>query len=192
MKLVYVAGPFRGPDHWEIAKNIRSAEALALEVWRAGAVAICPHLNTMHFQGAAPDEVWLEGDLEMLRRCDAILMTQDWKRSTGATEELRFAVKNNIDAFFTIDALKDWIKTGVRRNENVLDSRASHPHCDQRVLHAPGECVYCDKYPDHQELRSVWGLNFTGHREPGKLVCPAEQRRPIDLIEAWFGNRRAS
>ena len=59
MKVVYIAGPFRGPNAWEIEQNIRRAESLALEVWRAGAAALCPYTNTRFFQGAAPDDVWL-------------------------------------------------------------------------------------------------------------------------------------
>ena len=63
MKVVYVAGPFRGRDSWEIESNIRRAEALALEVWRAGAAALCPHANTRFFQGAADDGVMIGGGL---------------------------------------------------------------------------------------------------------------------------------
>jgi hypothetical protein len=40
---------------------------------------------------------------------------------------------------------------------------AQFPHCDQRVLHAPGECEYCDRHPDWQALRKAWGIAFTGH-----------------------------
>ena len=71
-KLIYVAGPFRAPNSWEMEQNIRRAEALALEVWKLGLPAICPHANTRFYQGAAPDEVWLEGDIEIMRRCDAV------------------------------------------------------------------------------------------------------------------------
>lgn len=103
MKVVYVAGPFRGPNSWVIENNIRRAESLALDVWRAGAAALCPHANTRFFQGAAPDEVWLDGDLEMLRRCDAILMTKDWQRSSGATKEHEVAVAVSIPVFYAVD-----------------------------------------------------------------------------------------
>ncbi len=36
------------------------------------------------------------------------------------------------------------------------------PHCDARILHPPGVCSYCDDCPELQELRRVWGINFTG------------------------------
>lgn len=63
------------------------------------------------------------------------------------------------------------------------------PHCDQRVLHAPGECEYCDEHPDWQALRFAWGIAFTGY-EPGpdELQCPATVRRPLGKINNWVGN----
>jgi hypothetical protein len=110
MKVVYVAGPFRGANSWEIEENIRRAERLALQVWRLGAACICPHTNTRFYQGAAPDEVWLNGDLEMLRRCDAILMTPDWERSSGARAEHDFALKHNIPVFHDLYELDAWLE----------------------------------------------------------------------------------
>lgn len=111
-RVVYVAGPFRAVNQWEQEQNIRRAEALALEVWRAGAVAICPHLNTANFQGALPDSTWLDGDVEILRRCDAILLTPDWERSVGASAELAFAVSFGLQVLRSIPELELWLGTG--------------------------------------------------------------------------------
>lgn len=63
-----------------------------------------------------------------------------------------------------------------------------YPHCDPRVLHAPGECEYCDSHPDWQELRNTWAINFTGHRLTDRVVCPAEAVRSLHDINAWGGN----
>ena len=109
MKVVYVAGPFRGPHSWAIEQNIRRAEALALEVWRSGAACICPHTNTRFYQGAAPDHVWLDGDLELLRRCDAVLMTPDWSTSSGATAERVTATRLGLPVFYELDSLQAWL-----------------------------------------------------------------------------------
>lgn len=109
MRLVYVAGPFRGPSHWAIAENIRAAERMALEVWRLGAAAICPHLNTAHFQGELPDQVWLEGDLAIVRRCDALLLTPEWERSAGARAEKEFAEHLGLPVFQNSEALRVWL-----------------------------------------------------------------------------------
>ena len=101
MKLVYIAGPFRAANHWEVEQNIRRAEALALDVWRMGVAVICPHTNTRFFDGAAEDRVWLDGDLEILRRCDAVVTTPDWHRSAGARAEVDLARTLGIKVFDT-------------------------------------------------------------------------------------------
>jgi nucleoside 2-deoxyribosyltransferase len=109
LRVIYIAGPFRGPDHWAIEQNIRQAEALALDVWKLGAAAVCPHLNTRHFQGTLPDQRWLDGDLAILRKCDAVLMTPDWKRSDGAKAEQAFAVSGGIPVFYALPEVAAWL-----------------------------------------------------------------------------------
>jgi hypothetical protein len=108
--VVYIAGPFRGANSWEMENNIRRAEGLALEVWKLGAAAICPHANTRFFQGAAPDEVWLDGDLAILSKCDAVLLTPDWKKSKGATAEYLHAADYDIPVFLSLKGLRDFIE----------------------------------------------------------------------------------
>jgi hypothetical protein len=103
--LVYIAGPFRGASQWEQTLNIRLAETAALSVWRAGHVAICPHLNTANFQGALPDEVWLKGDLEILKRCDGVLVVGDWSKSKGTLKEVKLADALNIPSAGFLDDL---------------------------------------------------------------------------------------
>jgi hypothetical protein len=67
------------------------------------------------------------------------------------------------------------------------------PHCDARILHAPGECEYCDGYPDWQMCRERWGIAFTGHEpKPGQHPCPADVARPPGSDSdhrTWGGNR---
>lgn len=80
-----------------------------------------------------------------------------------------------------------------------MDILTVYPHCDARILHAPGECEYCDKYPKWQKLREGWGIAFTGHEPTSEehrkqLPCPADYNRPPES-EAdhrhWGGNRAA-
>lgn len=51
------------------------------------------------------------------------------------------------------------------------------PHPDSSVLHAPGTCTKCDRYPERQHFRIEHLLNFTN--EPG----PISQPRPV--TGAW-------
>jgi hypothetical protein len=76
------------------------------------------------------------------------------------------------------------------------------PHCDAKILHAPGECQYCDDKPEWQELRQMWGIAFTGHSnetipypdrngntiEKSLIPCPSEWDRPVEIINKWGGN----
>jgi len=103
MKVAYVAGPFRGPNAWVIEENIRRAERLALDLWAAGFAVICPHTNTRFYQGALPDNVWLDGDLEILARCDLLVCTPDWERSSGARAEVAFARSRGIPVVATVE-----------------------------------------------------------------------------------------
>lgn len=111
MKVVYIAGPFRGANYWEQENNIRRAEKLAHDVWLLGAAALCPHTNTRFFQGSAPDDVWLEGDLELMRRCDAVILTDLWWRSLGATAEANEANRRGIPVFERLEDLESWLNT---------------------------------------------------------------------------------
>ena len=108
MKVAYVAGPFRGANSWEMEQNIRRAETLALDLWRAGFAAICPHTNTRFYQGAAPDHVWLDGDLEILGRCDCVVLTPDWARSAGARAEVDYAFSAGIPIFESVEDALGW------------------------------------------------------------------------------------
>lgn len=109
MPVVFVAGPFRGPNAWEIELNIRRAEELALEVWKLGAAAICPHSMNRFFFGTLDEEYYLRGDLELLRRSDAMIMVHDWERSTGARAERKAAIVDGTPVFYTIPDLKEFL-----------------------------------------------------------------------------------
>lgn len=109
MKVVYVAGPFRADTPWGVEQNIRRAEAFALELWRTGKFAvICPHTNTRFFDKAAPDDVFLQGDLAILKRCDAVVLIPGWGRSKGSNAEVVAAWSAGIPVFEEISALIEW------------------------------------------------------------------------------------
>lgn len=115
MKVAYVAGPYRAanPDGtqnaFRIQQNIMAALFQALEVWKLGHAALCPHANTMFFQHAAPDAVFLDGDIELLRRCDCIVTIPGWERSSGARHEVKVAQEElKIPVFHTVAEFAEW------------------------------------------------------------------------------------
>ena len=94
-KIIFVSGRFRGTSMYEIEQNIRRAETAALALWRAGWVALCPHMNTHFFDGGAPDDIWLKGDLTMLARCDAMVVIDNGE-SSGVKAEITFCQERGI------------------------------------------------------------------------------------------------
>lgn len=92
-----------------------------------------------------------------------------------------------------IDRMNRWLDRLAKAEQADLEARtapvAAMPHCDAAVLHAPGECVYCDRYPEWQRHREMARINFTGHHDPDRVLCPSETRRPLENINRWPGNR---
>lgn len=127
MKLVYVAGPYRAPTEYQVLLNIRKAEELALRVWRSGAACICPHKNTAFFGGAADDSVWLLGDLEMIRRCDALVLVEGWRKSSGAVGEVELAFSLNIPVFEDFQEYLEWLEESRVRGDGKSSSTSRFP-----------------------------------------------------------------
>lgn len=112
MKVIYISGHYRDKrGAYYILENILSARRAALEVWKIGGVALCPHLNTAFFDGAfdISDTVWLDGDLELISRCDAVLLLSDWENSLGAVIEKEKAEDLGIPVFTTMRQVKNFI-----------------------------------------------------------------------------------
>jgi nucleoside 2-deoxyribosyltransferase len=108
-KVIYIAGPFRAATSWGIAKNVRAAEERGFECASVGGMPLIPHANTAHFHGCLTDEFWLSGTMELLRRCDAVLLVPGWEGSTGTKAEIREAGQLAIPVFETVTELEDWL-----------------------------------------------------------------------------------
>ena len=88
-KIAYVCGPYRAETKEEIEANIRNAERVARSLWAYNIPTFCPHLNTQHFDGLCPDELFLEFDKVILRDiCSLLVLLPIWERSSGSKEEL--------------------------------------------------------------------------------------------------------
>src|SRR5574340_795962 len=99
--IIYVAGPYRGKNQAEIAAHIDEARKVAIEIWEAGHVALCPHLNTAHFEDDCDchEDEYLEGDLQLVGRCEEIVMIKNWEFSAGALAEKKYAEARNIPVY---------------------------------------------------------------------------------------------
>ncbi len=108
MLLVYIAGPYRGKTPQEVELNIASAKQIAKLVARKGYMPVTPHLNTQGFELIAPDlpdEFWLEGTLELMRRCDYVVLAPGWEVSSGTRKEIEIAKSLGIPVYEDIHNL---------------------------------------------------------------------------------------
>lgn len=91
MPVIYVAGPYRGPSREAIELNIQVARKVGALAARKGWSPIIPHANTGHLDVIVPDcseQFWLDATLELMRRCDALVLCPGWKLSSGTCAEI--------------------------------------------------------------------------------------------------------
>jgi hypothetical protein len=123
MKVIYIAGKFRGPNAWVIENNIRRAEEAAFEVAKLGAAPLCPHTNTRFFHGTQTDQWWLDATLALLRKCDAIFLIKGWEESAGARSEHAEAQTMRIPIFIEEQSgyigLNSWLAISEYTQKNV-------------------------------------------------------------------------
>lgn len=103
MKNVYVAGRYRGKSEYEVTQNIRAAEDVGVALLRAGHVPWIPHKAFAYLGGAADDSVFLNADLWLMRKCDAVVVVPGWETSSGTKAEIAEAEKRGIPVFYWPD-----------------------------------------------------------------------------------------
>lgn len=74
-------------------------------------------------------------------------------------------------------------------HKELTDSVSRMPHCDARILHAPGKCHHCDLFADFQQYRLLSEINFTGENDLRKSPCPSLWTRTAAQRDAWPRNR---
>jgi hypothetical protein len=93
-KVVFICGPYTGESIFEVTANIERARTYAVKYWQLGYTVICPHLNTQFFDILTdiPEEAFLQGCLELVRRCDILVAIDGWLSSPGARQEIDLAI----------------------------------------------------------------------------------------------------
>ena len=122
--LIYVAGPYRAATRDDIARNIDAARVIGISAAAIGWFPVIPHANTAHMELDLPelgDDFWLRGTLEMMERCDAVVLVPGWQNSAGTLGEIARADELRIPIFRTLDTLPsahafiEWIKASESR-----------------------------------------------------------------------------
>ena len=101
-RLIFISGPYKARTEEEKRENIWHAVRVACRLWELDFFVICPHLNTANFENFTDldESVWLEGDLEMLSRCDCVFMLKGFEASSGSLKEYELAQKLGLPIYY--------------------------------------------------------------------------------------------
>ncbi len=124
MKLAYVAGAFTARDAAGIRINIAAAAALAHDVrsLRLDCGAIVPHLigspyvaggSCVEFHDEFGYDWWIKETLEQMRRCDCVVLVENWEASSGARGEVAEAQRLGIPVFRSLAELATWLRPSL-------------------------------------------------------------------------------
>lgn len=105
--LVYISGPYTiGVTDGHVRKACMVWESLRDE---GLCTPVCPHWSFLQAViWPLSHEQWIEYDLEILARCDAVLRLPG--ESKGAELECQYAQQNGIPVFLTLSQLNDHLR----------------------------------------------------------------------------------
>ena len=109
--LIYVAGAYAG----DVASNITKAEQVSIALIRNGWHVFTPHKNTSGYEKYEDltKSTWLDMDLNILSRCDAMYVMDNWRGSSGTMGEIAFAQRIRLPIFWEDDLLPDSVQMNV-------------------------------------------------------------------------------
>jgi len=100
MKIVYLAGPYRADTAAEVERNIQNARRYHMALTEAGIFSFCPHVHMAHYDGLQEEQWFLDGTMEMMRRCDALVFIRGaMMKSSGSIREMHEAGKLKIPIY---------------------------------------------------------------------------------------------
>ena len=99
LPVAYIAGRYRGASENEVYENIQLARRCAVDCWKVGLVPLAPHMSSAFMGGVASDQAFLDGTMELLRRCDMVVLLPNWRESRGAIAEREEAFRLEIPVY---------------------------------------------------------------------------------------------
>ena len=107
-KLIYIAAPYALPDP---AQNTHRAIMVADELIFDGFIPYIPHLTLLwNLVSPRNTQFWYDYDLQMLKRCDAVLRVDG--ASVGADKEVELAKEWRIPVFYSMYDLMVFKRNG--------------------------------------------------------------------------------
>lgn len=103
MRLIYVAGQYRGFSKERVDLNIQAAMHAGVLLAERGYMPVIPHKNTEKMElltDKCDETFWIQGTMALMKVCDAVLMIDGWKYSAGAIGEHEQASRMGMKIFY--------------------------------------------------------------------------------------------
>lgn len=101
----YLSAPISAPDALTRACHHLVALGASAHLWESEVLHYCPHRNSPEVGTSdVPYESWMAMDLEVLRRCNYIVMVGRWNESAGCRRELAMAMHLGLRVAYTVAA----------------------------------------------------------------------------------------
>lgn len=110
MKLVYICSPYRAEDKETLQRNIDYAKELTKESLLRGECPVAPHLYMTQCLDDNVDQertIGLEAGIEILRKCDRVIVGMRYGISKGMKAEIKKAGQYAIQILFDDDEEED-------------------------------------------------------------------------------------
>ena len=123
-KLIYIAGPYTPTEESSVEQNIAAARKVAEQVASPKIFPIVPHNTGTAIEHIGDYQFWINGTIELMHRCDAVLAMPTWERSRGATDEVRDADRVHLPVFYNIPDLIGWVSGYTRPKHGQIGQLA--------------------------------------------------------------------
>ena len=118
MRVIYVAGPYRG----EIKYNVLKAAAVGRLLRQCGKAVIIPHVESLFFPESLTEDEWIEHGIDLLHCVDTVVLVPEWQDSSGTRNEIEYA-KEYKKSVYEFDEMCSILKEdrSIRFDEYLLE-----------------------------------------------------------------------
>jgi hypothetical protein len=100
----YLSAPMSAKKAKERTFHRLMAQGASASLWESSVLHYCPHAASPAIGCTDVDyETWMAMDIEVLRRCDWILLLGDWAKSAGCRREFNVAEHLGLPVVFTVE-----------------------------------------------------------------------------------------
>ena len=165
--VLYLSGPISSTNGGPPASvalrhsRIEAAREAAIKLWKAGFTPICPHLNTLDMddEELTPED-FIEGDIELVKRSNLVVLLPGWQMSTGAQKEVAAAKVYGVPTYPWVELLRntDHCTTAAARYKRMRMGLLGQIHLDTGWGPTPDD--------SKKEVAGEFGKKFPSVRIP--------------------------